>query len=371
MKNAVSVNFQTSGTVAQVMADFNQKVRKSQPLATLDKTLLKLTVQSAQANLLTAENQLTQAQKNYDDTKSLFDDKFKSRSDLDTAKINLDTARVNLQTSRITLDQAKANLNYAVIYSPIDGIVIERNIDTGQTVASSEYRTTLTTNFLLASDTSKMQIFATVDENDISRVKTGQEVNFTVQSYHDKNFSGKVNQVRLQSVVVDNVVNYTVVVDAGNPDHFLIPGMTATLTIITDSRRNILKVPNTALKFQPQDDMIKEMFKKLHNLHRSPNGIKTGQFSPKSANRGTLWTYDEKNQILEPIFVKTGLNDGQMTEISEFQDKNGSSKLDEGIHVLTGVASGSGNAKNSSQKSMLNSVGGPGGGPGPGGPPPM
>ncbi|MGA2141609.1 MAG: efflux RND transporter periplasmic adaptor subunit [Brevinematales bacterium] len=346
LRNSVVVNFKISGTVAEVMADFNQKIRKGQPLASLDKTLLKLAVQTAEAGLLSAQNQLVQAKKNYDDTKFLFDKNFKSQADLDTAKISLDTAQVNLQTSRISLDSAKANLMFAVIYSPIDGIVIERNIEAGQSVASSEFNTVLTTNFFLASDTSKIQIFATVDENDISKIRKGQPVIFTVQSYQDKTFKGRVSQIRLKPVVSDNVVVYTIVADADNQDNLLIPGMTATLNIETDSRKNILMVPNTALKFQPPIE-----------VSRLPQ-ITGGR---GMADRDLIWTYDEKTGKIRAVFVKTGLSDGQMTEIC-------SGDLKEGMKVMTGLSAVANNTKVAS-KSILNSVSDHGGGPG-GGPPP-
>ncbi len=343
LRNSVVVNFKISGTVAEVMADFNQKIRKGQPLASLDKTLLKLAVQTAEAGLHSAQNQIVQAKKNYEDTKFLFDKNFKSQSDLDTAKINLDTAQINLQTSQISLDSAKANLMFAVIYSPIDGIVIERNIEAGQSVASSEFNTVLMTNFFLASDTSKIQIFATVDENDISKIKKGQKVVFTVQSYQDKTFKGIVSQIRLKPIVSDNVVVYTIVMDADNQDNLLIPGMTATLNIETDSRKNILMVPNTALKFQPPTEIF-----------RLPQ-ITGGQ---GMADRDLVWTYNEKTGKIRSVFVKTGLTDGQMTEIY-------SEELKEGMKVLTGLSVAVNNTKIGS-KSILNSVSGPGGGPPPG-----
>src|SRR6478672_9959636 len=217
----VQVGTQVSGLLAGIFADFNDRVTKGQLLARIDPTLQEQAVRDAQAQLERAQAQLRQAQQEYN--------------------------------RNAPLDRARQNLSYTNIYAPISGVVVERNVDVGQTVAASLSAPTL---FLIAQDLSQMQILASVDESDISSIKEGQPVKFTVQSYAGRTFTGNVEQVRLQSKTTDNVVSYTAVVTLANPDGKLLPGMTATVEFVTGAASNVLTVPNAALRFKPSADEL-------------------------------------------------------------------------------------------------------------------
>lgn len=365
LKNASVVNFQTSGTVNKVYADFNQKVKKGQVLATLDTLLFELSVQSAEATLFNASNQLTLAEKNYQDTLALFAENFKSQYDVDTARINRDSALVGVKTSLVALERTKVNLRYAVIYAPIDGMIIERNVEAGQSVASSEYNNSRSTNYLVASDTKHMEIFATVDENDISRVKQGQKVAFTVEGHQEKSFSGTVSQVRLQPLTSENVVVYTVVIEAPNPNGLLVPGMTATVDIITGERKNILAVSSGALKFQPARELVEMPESMKQNGTNAP--AKDQKPPELPANTAVVWIKAVNNGKLIPVMVTKGMDSGSLTEISPVKSYTGrESLLTEGLSIITGIiTTGTKKPSQQSQKSILSTMGGPGGGPGP------
>jgi HlyD family secretion protein len=244
----VQVGTQVSGLLAGIFADFNDRVTKGQLLARIDPTLQEQAVRDAQAQLERAQAQLRQAQQEYNRNAPLANDKFISASEFGTVQVNLSVAQASVKSAQVTLDRARQNLSYTNIYAPISGVVVERNVDVGQTVAASLSAPTL---FLIAQDLSQMQILASVDESDISSIKEGQPVNFTVQTYAGRTFTGAVDQVRLQSKTTDNVVSYTAVVTLANPDGTLLPGMTATVEFVTGSARNVLTVPNAALRYRP------------------------------------------------------------------------------------------------------------------------
>ena len=312
------VNAQATGIVNRLYADFNQKVKKGELLATLDDTLLRLAVKEAQAELDKDIILLEQAQKNYDDTKELFDMNFKSQDELDIALSNLTTAKAAGAAARLALDRARVNLGYAAIVSPLTGIVSQRNAEVGQAVSSA------LPLFVVAASPEKMQILAGVDENDISKVKVGLKVSFTVQSYPDNKFTGTVQQIRLVPTIVQNVVNYTVVVEVINKDNILMPGMTATLDIIIDERKDILRVPSSALKFTPTEEMLREAFKgeskgegvKLGTRPGAPENNRRGKGANlEQDNTAQLWVLDETAGKVAPVPVKVGLQDGQWSEV--------------------------------------------------------
>jgi HlyD family secretion protein len=249
----VQVGTQVSGLLAGIFADFNDRVTKGQLLARIDPTLQEQAVRDAQAQLERAQAQLRQAQQEYNRNAPLARDKFISASEFGTVQVNLSVAQAAVKSAQVTLDRARQNLSYTNIYAPISGVVVERNVDVGQTVAASLSAPTL---FLIAQDLSQMQILASVDESDISSIKEGQPVKFTVQSYAGRTFTGSVEQVRLQSKTTDNVVSYTVVVTLANPNGVLLPGMTATVEFVTGSATNVLTVPNAALRFRPTADEL-------------------------------------------------------------------------------------------------------------------
>src|SRR5439155_15674724 len=244
----VQVGRQAAGQVSAIYVDFNAKVKKGQLLARIDPTLQQQAVQDAQAGLDRVQAQLELARQDYDRNKQLFDNKIVTAAEFAIVRANYSVAQANAKSASVAVSRARQNLAYTNIYSPIDGIIVERNVDVGQTVAASLSAPQL---FLIANDLSQMQILASVDESDIGSIHEGQSVTFSVQSYPNRQFTGTVAQVRLQSKTQDNVVNYTVVVGVQNPGGVLLPGMTATLRFETGSADDALLVPNAALRFRP------------------------------------------------------------------------------------------------------------------------
>lgn len=365
--STVEVGTQVSGTIDKVLADFNDDVVQGQTLAILDATNLASMVRASEADILRAEAQYEQAQSDYERAKKMFGKNLISEYDLTTAKTNAQTALASLKSAQESLDRAKTNLDYAVIKSPIDGKVIHRNIEEGQTVAASLSTPTL---FIIAEDLGQMEIQALVDESDIGRIENGQMVRFTVEAYMDEEFTGTVEQVRLQPTTVSNVVNYTVIVNASNEEGLLLPGMTATVDFLIEQRQDVMLVPNAALRFQPSTEMLAEfrqtMQKRMENM---PDSLKErfgrgGQPENQSGddqaesrqavsrsfmgplgdggqakNVSRLWYLDEDGK-LGMAMIQTGATDGKNTEITMGRD------ITEGMQVIsssTGTTSTSSN----------------------------
>jgi HlyD family secretion protein len=305
----VLVGTQVSGTIKDLHVDFNSPVKKGQLLAQIDPATFQAQVDQARANLLSSEANLKKneaalfdARRTFDRNKTLLTKNFISQSDLDasetavqTAMAQVDAAKAQVLQSRAALNQAETNLRYTQILSPVDGTVISRNIDVGQTVAASFQTPTL---FTIAEDLTKMQIDTSVDEADIGQAKVGQEVRFTVDAYPDTNFSGLVSEIRNAPVTVQNVVTYDVVVQVSNADLKLKPGMTANVSIITSRKQGVLLVPNSALRFKPQEK----------------GGEATGQSKRTSDIKGpAVWILENKQP--KQRGVATGISDGSFTEI--------------------------------------------------------
>ena len=258
----VLVGTQVSGTLKELFVDFNSPVKKNQIIAQIDPAAFQAQVDqakaglySAKANLEKSEATLVDSQRTMNRSKELFERNLIARGDLDIAETNFFTSRAQVSASKAQIAQAEAslrtaetNLQYTRIISPVDGIVVSRNVDVGQTVAASFQTPTL---FTIAQDLTKMQINTNVDEADIGRVKTGMDVEFTVDAYPETTFNGKVFQVRNAPIIVQNVVTYDVVIKVDNPDLRLKPGMTANVSIITSIKNNVLKIPKAALRFNP------------------------------------------------------------------------------------------------------------------------
>jgi len=371
----VQVGTQVSGKVVAEYADFNDHVTQGQLLARIDPTLQEQAVTDAQAQLAKAQAQLAQARDEYNRNLPLFQEKFISASEFGTVQVNLSVAQAGVKSAQVTLDRAKQNLSYTNIYAPINGVVVERNVDVGQTVAASLSAPQL---FLIAQDLSQMQILASVDESDISSIKEGQEVKFTVQSYPGRTFTGSVQQVRLQSKTTDNVVSYTAVVSVANPNGVLLPGMTATVEFVTGSAKDVLTVPNAALRFRPTAEELAAAglpdtagtitFGRRGGgqggaagagastgAARSPQGGQGGfgggqggfgggqggqgraggqggaaRARTRTGGPAILWTTDAAGK-LKPVRVRSGLSDGQRTQISS-QDPT----VKEGMKVIIG-----------------------------------
>jgi HlyD family secretion protein len=355
----VQVGTQVSGQIAAIYVDFNAKVKKGQLLARIDPTLQQQAVQDAQAGVERVQSQYTMSKEEYDREKTLFDSKVITTSEFNTAQSNYEVAKANLKSAQIALDKARQNLAYTNIYAPIDGVIVERTVDVGQTVAASLSAPEL---FLIANDLSEMQILAKVDESDIGQIAVGQPVTFTVQAYPNRSFTGTVQQVRLQSTTQDNVVNYTTVISVANTDGKLLPGMTATVQFLTGSAKNALLVPNAALRFRATPEMMAQVGmgrQRRAGASTSANGAGattgaaangTGQRAggyaggtaraggtPNGAarsNAGVLW-YLDKTGKLAVARVKTGLSDGQTTEITP----RDSAVVQSGLQVITGTTS--------------------------------
>lgn len=298
----VDVGTQVSGVIEKIFVDFNSQVKKGQLLAELDKSTLNEKVTQAKASLISAESDQTYAQQNYDRTKQLYEVKAATQAAYEEATNKLAQAKTSVANAKANLHQANVNLSYAEIYSPIDGVVLNREVEQGQTVAASFNTPTL---FTIANDLTKMQVEADVDEADIGQVRVGQKVNFTVDAYNDETFEGTVDQIRLQPTVTNNVVTYTVIVEAPNPEEKLFPGMTASITIITNSEKGLL-VPLEALNFQPDEKVLAKYGNPQEvqkNKSMSPPPHAGGALSGK--NKG-VWLFSEEHINPEPVEVGTG-----------------------------------------------------------------
>lgn len=305
----VQVGSQVSGTIARLFADFNSIVKKGEIIAVLDTTFLSATKDDAEAVLNKATVHLNQMKQEFDRIKKLFEENVVAQSDYDLAASNYESSRSSLKSAQAQLNRARINLQYATIKAPISGVVISRNVDVGQTVVSSFNSPTL---FTIANDLTKMQVHANVDEADIGQIKPGQKASFTVDAYPNKLFAGIIKQIRLQPNVIQNVVNYTVLIDVPNPDLKLLPGLTANININITEHFNILKAPTAALHFMPPADYIQTM-KSLPDSIK--NNLKSNQIGNSVTGHSTyLWV--KKGETISPHKITIGLIEGGYAEIS-------------------------------------------------------
>ncbi len=333
----VLVGTQVSGTIKKLFVDFNSRVKKGQIIAQIDPSTFEAQVQQARANLLAAQAglekakaALVDAQRTYERNKDLFARNLVPRSDLDTAETNRDTdkagvaaAKAQIEQTRAALAYAQQNLGYTKILSPVDGVVISRNVDVGQTVAASFQTPTL---FTIAQDLTKMQIDTNVAEADIGVVTVGQDVEFTVDAYPDVTFRGKVWQIRKAPITVQNVVTYDVVIQVNNEDLKLLPGMTANVSIIVARRQDAIRIPNAALRFR------------MPEQHQAKGKNPAGE---KRAHRGPMiWILEQGKPKGVP--VELGISDGMNTEAV-------SGDLKEGEQAITDM-SGAGNNRGGEQQ---------------------
>ena len=325
----VLVGTQVSGTIKEIHVDFNAPVRKGQLIARIDPALFEAQMNQARANVLSsranlekAEAMLVDAKRTMDRNKDLFLKNLIARSELDTAETNHETAKASVSAAKAQVAQTEAalsvaetNLYYTKIVSPVDGIVVSRNVDVGQTVAASFQTPTL---FSIAQDLTKMQIDANVDESDIGNIKVGQDVEFIVDAYPDITFKGRVWQVRNAPVTVQNVVTYDVVIKVDNPELKLKPGMTANVSIIVAIKKDVLRIPNAALRFKPSDKATQVPEKKGPGVWMS-----------------------EKVQ-LRRVPVSIGISDGSNTEIVTGEIKEGQDLIVESLTKAKAPATPSG-----------------------------
>jgi HlyD family secretion protein len=355
---AVQVSSQISGQIREILVDFNSTVKAGQPIAQIapetyehrlhqaaaDLEAARATVAAQQAELYRAKVDLADAERDFARKRALVDKNFISPAELDKANTALEAARAQLRVveaqgknsaalvrqREAQVGQARVDLDRTEIRAPVDGIVIKRSVEPGQTVAASLQAPEM---FVIARNLTDMQVETAIDEADVGRLQVGQEATFTVDAFPGKRFKGEVRQVRKAAQVVSNVVSYTVVISAANPDLILLPGMTANVRIVTAKKDDVLKVANAALRFRPP---ATEGEQKSAPAARQP-GMGSGAGGRGSAGAGKLWILgsDGKPAAKE---AKTGINDGNQTELVE-------GELAEGSEVIIGIDAAAGKAK--------------------------
>lgn len=368
----VQVGSQVSGTLQKVNVDFNDKVKQGQIVAQIDPTFLEASVRDAEASLQRTTAQYNEAKRSYERMKTLLEKNLASQADYDAALAQYESNDAAKKQSVAQVERAKINLRYATIKSPIDGVVISRAVDVGQTVAASLSAPTL---FTIANDLTKMQVQTNVDEADIGKVEEEQEVSFTVDAYPEQMFRGKVRQVRLSPKVEQNVVNYTVIIDVPNPDLKLMPGMTATVTIQITKRESVIKIPTVALRFNPPEDYIEQQQDSSQVKEDSARAERRKQWGERMqregggngggmdqqaiqrrmASRGItrVWIMNARKKLV-PLMVRTGISDGTFTEIIR-------GKLEEGQEIVVGtIALKSQNSQSTSPLNQQRQQGGGG-----------
>jgi HlyD family secretion protein len=388
----VQVGSQVSGTISRLNADFNSRVKKGQVVAQIDPSLFqgsllqaqadlanaKANVVASQANLEKAQASALQARADYERTAGLAKEGVMSQQQFDLAKSTADSDDAAVSAAKATITQAIAqvqqkqaavtvaqtNLNYTTIHAPIDGTVIARSVDVGQTVAASLQAPTL---FTIAQDLTKMQVYASTDESDVGVIHTGQIVSFKVDAFPKDTFTGRVSQVRLNATTVQNVVTYNTIIDFDNPDLKLFPGMTAYITIPVANAQNTLRVPNGALRYKPDmtADQLRALYKQ-YGLTSSPaagtqstgtqaggagadakqqrshgqgsqgGGADSGQQHTPRVDVAVVWKL-RPDKTLEPVRIRSGITDHTVTEVA--QVLNG--QLNEGDELITGGVAGS------------------------------
>ena len=358
----VEIGAQVSGTIESVTVDFNDVVGKGQVLAKLETDLFEAQVIEAEANLMSARAKAKQAQVEFDQNEPLFEEGYISESEFVVTEAALQSTLASLKSAEAALARAKTNLEYTTIRSPIEGTVIERSIEAGQTIAASFQTPTL---FTIAEDLSMMQIDVNVDESDIGLIEEGQTVRFTVQAYPDDEFDGIVRQVRLQPTTIQNVVNYTVVVDAENDRGMLLPGMTATVDFLIEQRHDVLVVPNAALQFTPDPELMRrygyEPRGHMGTMAEAQEMPDEAPYSDASATSALsrVFVLDEEG-LLCVAFFEAGATDGVYTEVKD------RTTLRIHMMVVTGYGTNGGSEKTATQNRVMF----PGGPPPRGGPPP-
>ena len=314
----VEVGTQVSGIIDRIYVDYNSVVRKGQVIAELDKTNLLSELASAQSNLQNAQSNLNYQQSNYNRYKQLYDKGLVSANDYENARLNYEQARESVNVQKQNVQKARTNLGYATILAPIDGVVLSKEVEEGQTVASAMTTPTL---FIIAQDLTNMRVIADIDEADIGGVKDAQRVTFTVDAFPDDVFEGQVTQVRQEATTESNVVTYEVVISAPNPDLKLKPGLTANVTIFTQEKDHVLSVASKALRFTPSEAFLQK-----------DETIEDCKGYPK------LWV--KEGTTFKAYPVKTGVSNGTLTEIL--------SGIEAGKEVLTEI-----------QMPMMPQMGGP------------
>jgi len=349
-KGTVEVGSQISGTIDEIFVDYNDYVKKNQTLAVLDTLLLKSSYQEALSNYKKIKAKHEYSYKEYGRAKVLYEKKMISNKEYSKYFSDYLVDKNDLDVAKALSDKAKINLSYSKIKSPINGLVIDKNVDVGQTVAANFQTPTF---FVIAENIVNMEILVSVDESDISSIKVGQKVEFAVNAYPDSIFYGTVNKVRLNPKMIQNVVNYIVVVETTNNNKILLPGMTATVDFIINEKKDVMIVQKSATKFFPTE-MMKKEFDERH----------PGELSKKDAsgqkNIAEVWFLDKKGNLMMDK-VNTGASDDTNIEIVKNR------LLKPGMRLIVGIKEKKEEKSEVSNKNILTPSSGPGGG---GAPPP-
>ena len=337
--SVIAIGTQVSGTVQEIYVDFNSEVKAGQLIALIDPSVLQLTLRESEASLAvnqaavnSAQSSLADAERKLARNRELFARKLIARSEVDTSETDVAVKRATLQEARSRVVQGKAaverartNLNYTRITSPVKGVVIDRQVDAGQTVAASYQTPTL---FKVAEDLTRMKIETKVDEADIGTVKEGQDVTFRVDAFPDEVFTGKVVQVRIAPNTSDNVVTYTVIIHVDNPDLKLKPGMTANVSIETAKANNVLRIPVAALRFTPPEELL--------NTISFDREILTQK---KTLDSGILWP-ERDGIMMRPVQVKIGITDNRYVELVSEKTEKARQVLREGTELVVNAQAG-------------------------------
>ncbi len=347
--NTVDVGTQISGTIAKIYVDYNDRVTAGQLLAEMDMKLLNTSLQSAKANLAVSQAQLNQAEDQYKRNTALFEKDVIAEQEYNNSKYAYEQAKSANQAARASMTNVQVNIGHAKISSPINGIVIEKTVDEGQTVAASFATPTM---FTIAEDLSKMQVLADVDESDIGYIKDSMQVRFTIQTYPDVVFYGKVSQIRLQPIAINNVVNYQVVIDVDNKKRLLIPGMTTNIEFITNTAKNVWLINNSALRFRPNEALLEKIKPVLEEKAKKslPDSLQARfddainneeLYTPANFKKdlpaninGFFFKNSEGN--LDFKFIETGIKIGLRSEVKRFLD---GSEISDNIKAINGIKS--------------------------------
>ena len=338
----VTVGSEVSGKIVDLFADFNSTVTNGQVLARLDASTYERQLDQAQAELESSQASLKLSQANYRRAKELLDLNLVSQADYDQAEASLAQAKAALRMREASLSKVQVDLEKTTIFSPMDGVVISRAVDVGQTVAASLNAPTL---FTIAQDLRKMRIEAQISEADVGGVEQGQAVTFTVDAFPDRTFTGTVSQVRFEPVTAQNVVNYIAIVDVENADMKLRPGMTANASVVTARRDNVLRLPNAALRFRPADDVAVKPAEQETSLEKPLDEVRRAQLKSRGGHgnrvtgggavvQRTIYVLDEQGKISGKS-VALGITDGNWTEVL-------GSTLKEGESIVTGIQTAGG-----------------------------
>jgi len=333
----VEVGTQVSGVIEKIYVDYNSQVKKGQLLAQLDETPLLTQLEQSKSSVDQSEAEVKYQKATFERYKVLAEKKLIAQSDFDLAEYNYNKAVATLNNVKSVYERSRINLSYARIYSPIDGIILERAVDEGQTVAASFSTPTL---FTIANDLTQMRVEAKVDEADIGKVLNGQRVEFTVDAFPLKKFAGEVTEIRLKPVASANVITYTVVINAPNPDKILMPGMTANASFFVTERKDIILVPSKAVQFTP-DQAAMAIYNQTTGANNPPSqqGPPMGEAAPKSQHKEnadkTVWV--KQGLVIHPQKVTVGVTDEIHYEVL--------SGLNEGDEVVIAMTSATGSAK--------------------------